>query len=139
MKRKSTWICLLLAGAVMLFYTGTSAVAEEHEHVLKVGKKGETRFNSPTKVGDLMLEPGRYKFQHQVNGADHYVHFTEWSERNPYTFIPGDPTDHPGNAKCRLEPLADKVKQTAVFTAKEGGHMRVTKILIKGENAAHLF
>jgi hypothetical protein len=140
MKRRFTLGELLLAGGLMLFFSGVSGVAGDHEHVLKVGKTGEVTFERSTRVGDLTLAPGRYRFQHRVDGDDHYVHFTEWPRRNPYSGdMHGGPVDQPGTAKCRLEPLGRTAEETAVHMTREGERMRVTRILVKGENAAHLF
>lgn len=76
-----------------------------------------------------MLRPGRYTFQHRVEGEGHFVHFTE---------LGGTAKAHPGEVSCRLEPLGAKAKRTAVYTSTEGGITRITKIVVAGENVAHL-
>jgi cold shock CspA family protein len=80
----------------------------------------------------MPLKPGRYKIQHRTDGPDHFVHFTEVTKT-------GSTVAHPGEVKCRLETLDDKVPYTAVYTRQEGTSARVTKVLIGGENVAHLF
>jgi hypothetical protein len=85
-------------------------------------------------VGGLKLEPGRYKIQHRVEGADHFVHFTEVTKASG-----GATVGHPGEVRCSVEPLDKKVRATAVYTTKEGEAQRVTKVEIAGENVAHLF
>lgn len=127
-----------VAAATILFYMGPTAIAAEHEHVMKVGKTGEVTFDTEAKVGDLTLKPGRYKFQHRVEGSDHFVQFTEWTK--PYTTgSTGTPKAHPGEAKCRLVSLENKASQTAVYSVQEDGAKRVTKVEVAGENVAHLF
>ena len=106
--------------------------AEKGEKTIKVGKKGDVKFDVETLVGDLRLKPGRYQIQHRTDGPDHFVHFTEVTKT-------GSTVAHPGEVKCRLETLDDKVPFTAVYTRQEGASERVTKVLIGGENVAHLF
>lgn len=106
--------------------------AEKGEKAIKVGKKGDVKFDVETLVGDLRLKPGRYQIQHRTDGPDHFVHFTEVTKT-------GSTVAHPGEVKCRLETLDHKVSATAVYTRPEGASERVTKVLIGGENVAHLF
>ena len=117
-----------------------AAAPEKAEQALKVGKKQDVEFTVETLVGDVRLKPGRYQIQHRVEGADHFVHLTEVSKGHAYTGEgSGAPKAHPGEVKCGLEVLGEKVKQTTVYTAKDGEARRVTKILIRGENVAHVF
>lgn len=128
---------LLIAAATLLIYSG-AAIAAEHEHQLKVGKTGEVTFHKETKVGDMTLKPGRYKFQHRVEGDDHFVHFTEWTKPYPAGGT-GAPMAHPGEMKCKIEPLSKKVSQTTIYTVDEGAFQRLTKVEVGGENVAHVF
>lgn len=128
MKLNRIWLSLFLAIALVMFYAGGSAMAGEHDHGIKTGKKGETTFKSPTKIGDFLLEPGRYKFQHRADGGSHFVHFTSLKSRK-------DSVD----VECKLEPLNSKSKYTGVTVIDEGGIRRVTRLQVRGENVAHLF
>ncbi len=104
-----------------------------------MGKTGEVTFSNEMRVGDLILRPGRYKFQHRVEGADHFVHFTEVTKGSSYSGSGGGvPKDHPGDVKCALEPLTKRVSQTTVHSTKENGVSRVTRVEVRGENAAHV-
>ena len=94
------------------------------ETVITVGKSGDVRFTVETLVGGTRLLPGMYLLQHRVHGADHVVHFE------------GRTT---ANVRCRLERLDEKASVTQVHTAQEAGAVRVTNVLIRGENVAHLF
>ena len=105
---------------------------EKGEKAIKVGKKGDVKFDAETLVGDLRLKPGRYQIQHRTDGPDHFVHFKEVTKT-------GSTVAHPGEVKCRLEMLDHKVSATALHTRAEGASERVTKVLIGGENVAHLF
>jgi len=116
-----------------------TAVGEPREQELKVGKKGDIQFNEETIVGDLRLKAGRYQIQHRVDGADHLMHFTELTKGLPSGVGGGSPKSHPGEVKCRLEPLDKKASRTTVFVVQEGGARRVTRILVAGENVTHAF
>ncbi len=94
------------------------------ETVIKVGKSGDVKFTEDTLVGETRLLPGMYLIQHRVHGADHVVHFE------------GRTT---ANVRCRLEALEAKASVTQVHTTQTDGVSRVTKVLIRGENVAHLF
>ena len=118
--------------------------AEPHvpgEQALKVGKKGDVEFTVRTAVGDMMLAPGRYQLQHRVDGSDHFVHFTELTKDVPPHSKSGGGAvkAHLGELKCRLEPLDKKASATRIYTRLEGDGARVTKVVVQGENAAHLF
>jgi hypothetical protein len=139
---KKRWLLLSMAvmvtGMLLLSITAASAADEQ---AVKVGKKGEMMFGQDTRVGDLTLKAGHYQMQHRVDGSDHMIHFTELKgvHRDPYYESGATGTAHPGEVKCRLEPMSVKAKQTAVSMSTEGGVRRITRIEIKGENVAHVF
>jgi hypothetical protein len=88
------------------------------------------------------LKPGRYIFQHRAQGEDHFVSFTEVTKGIPYgeqTIGGGAPKAHPGEVKCKLEPLSTKVKATTLYYDTEGGVNRLIKVEAAGENVAHVF
>jgi hypothetical protein len=129
----------LITAATVLSFMVTAAIAQEHEHAMKVGKTGDITFSEETKVGDLTLKPGRYQFQHRVEGSDHFVNFTEWTKPNKYTLRSGSPKAHVGEVKCRLEPLQKKASETRIYVVQEDGVRRMSKVEIAGENVAHVF
>lgn len=121
-----------------------AATPEKAEQALKVGKKDDVKFSVETLVGEMRLAPGRYQLQHRVDGSDHFVHFTELTKGyGPSGQGGGAAKAHPGEVKCQLEPLEKKASRTEIHTRKEGGKEgeteRVTKVLISGENVAHVF
>ena len=149
-KSNRSWWPVIAAAAWMITSAGNTSLAAQHDHgsrpgnsqdrTLKVGKNGEMTLDTETKVGDLTLKPGRYRFQHRVEGADHFVHFTEWTKQSPYRpNETGTPKAHPGEVRCRLEPLTKKVSQTKLSLQKEDGGYRLVRVEVAGEKAAHLF
>ena len=106
----SAVMAVVVTGILLLSVTVVSAADEQ---VVKVSKKGEITFSQDTQVADLTLKAGHYQMQHRVDGTDHMIHFTELKGgHNPY--YPSGPTGtaHPGEVKCRLEPMSAKAKQT---------------------------
>ncbi len=148
MKRIRFYLLLFAAMGWLQLSTSVSAFGAQHEHgteagkgeqALKVGKTGEVDFATETKVGNLTLKPGKYQFQHRVEGSDHFVHFTQVTKVNPSSGIGGGvPKAHPGEVKCTVEPLNKKLSQTTIYSKKENGFYRVTRMEVRGENAAHL-
>ena len=129
-------LSLLVATAALWMYT-SAAIAQEHEHAMKVGKTGEVTFDTQTKIGDLTLPPGRYKFQHTVESTGHFVYFIQWNKQLPASY--GVSKTKPGEVPCRLEPLEKKASQTLIYSVQEDGVKRVTRVEIAGENVAHVF
>lgn len=124
---------------LLILLAGTLAVAGESNSI-KVGKKGDIMLSKETKVGELTLKPGHYQIQHRVVGTDHMIHFTELKGMdNPYYQTGPTGAAHPGEIKCRLQPMATKASRTVVYAQDEGGIRRITKVEIKGENVAHVF
>lgn len=122
-------------------HTPAAEQAAPGEQALKVGKKGDVEFTVRTAMGDMMLEPGRYQLQHRVDGSDHFVHFTEVTKDVPAHSKSGGGAvkAHPGEVKCRLEPLDEKASTTKIYRRLEGEGARLTKVVIRGENVAHEF
>ena len=139
MKTRRLLLSISVAAAALLFYTGTPAVAADHEHAMKVGKTGEVTFDKETKIGDLTLKSGHYKFNHRVEGSDHFVHFTEWTNPVPNTILRTTEKAHPGEVKCRIESLSKKIAGTTIYTTDEGNGARITRVEVEGENVAHVF
>ncbi len=146
---KNRWVVLAIAVLVSALILGAAyATAQEsphqhmqmsaqenpHQHMqmrkqLKVGKTGEITFGQETKIGDVVLPAGAYRFAHRTSGDDHFVKFTE---------MKGKAQDS-SEIKCQIEPLPQKVSRTAVMTTDEGGVRRITRIEVAGENVAHVF
>ena len=141
---KNRW--LVLSTAVMvaaIVMSGITIAAAADQQVVKVGKKGDVSFNEPTQVGDITLPPGHYVVQHRVSGEDHFIKFVGAKEMqhagtSMTTTMQMGPTTSK-EMKCTIEPLNQKVKQTAVFIDNSSGMRKVTRIEVAGENVAHVF
>jgi hypothetical protein len=135
---KNRWFVLALAivvsGLILVGVAYATAHETSHQNMpigqqLKVGKTGEIAFDQPTKIGDLVLPPGPYRFVHRAAGDAHFVKFTQTT---------GAGRDV-GVIKCRIEALPKKVSRTAITTTDDSGARRITRIEVAGENVAHIF
>jgi hypothetical protein len=141
---KNRW--LVLSTAVMvaaIVMSGITIAAAADQQVVKVGKKGDIVLQEPTQVGDITLPAGNYVVQHRVSGEDHFIKFVGAKEMqhagsSMTTTMQMGPTTSK-EMKCTVEPLNQKVKQTAVFIDNSSGMRKVTRIEVAGENVAHIF
>ena len=137
MNRNHIWSQVIVIAVWALIFGSLSGVAEAQEQTLKIGKEGYVIFDVETKVGDLTLKPGNYTFEHRVANGEHFVLFTEVTRPRKAGSVP---VSHPGEVKCRLEPLDTKARQTIIiYAASDGGAQRITRIIVKGENVVHVF
>jgi hypothetical protein len=134
---------MLVTLSCLLLWTATAAVAaDHHEHLLKVGKKGEITLTQPAKVGDRWLVPDTYIVQHRSSGGDHFIRFVELKKAQAWTtewnVIYTEP-DAAGEIRCRAEPAAAPIKETVVSIAHRSGGDQITQVVIKGEDVVHIF
>jgi hypothetical protein len=125
-------------GCLLLSMT-TAAVASEHDHSLRVGKKGEFTITRPTEAGEKVLQPGTYVVQHRISGDSHFVRVTELKQvensKGEARFAYTEPSND--EVRCNLEPAGATAKETTVTIRTEGGGDRITKVSIRGENVVH--
>ncbi len=112
------------------------------EQEMKVGKKDDVTFTKEVRVGDVTLARGKYRLQHRVDGSEHFVRFEALATTIPSaqksTAGLAVPASHADDVKCRLEALSEKVTATTVHLLSEADGQRITKILVRGENVAHV-
>ncbi len=120
-----------------------ASAAAPSEQELKVGRSEDVSFAREVRVGEVTLKPGKYRVRHRVGSADHFVHFEALATTVPSAQKIGTglsvPAGQAGEIKCRLEPLGAKVRETTLHLLNEEGGQRLTKVLIRGENVAHVF
>ena len=122
---------LLARGALLALLLGVFSVPllaqDKHQGMIHVGRKGEAKFTSVMRVGETVLKPGTYFFQHIVEGEDHVVIFKTASGTEA------------ARVKCRLEPLGKKARTTLLYThAGDGGEAILDAVAVRGENVKHL-
>ncbi len=96
---------------------------------LKVTEQGFVTFKAQTAVGESLLEPGTYRFQHDVEGEEHFVGFGTSPRESTAARV-----------KCGLEPLHRPAKATQVYVTWYGSRIgRVERIEVRGESVGHVF
>jgi hypothetical protein len=121
----------LLIILVLLTITGISSASNHADRLGAEGKKATITLSTSHKFGGFTLKLGDYQFQHHVNdGGDHFMYFTVLKGRRHATL---------GGVRCQVEPLPAIANETSVTTTSEAGVGRITRIVIRGENVAHVF
>lgn len=122
---------------------GEASAHAARDQELKVGKSDDVSFSEDVRVGETLLKPGTYRVQHRVAGGEHFVHFEALATTTPSAHKTATGTAIPaggvGDVKCRLEPLAARAQATSLHLSNEDGSQRLTKLLVRGENVAHVF
>lgn len=133
MRSRNYPIVISLMFVLMVGLFSLPLLAQHHdaqhkdEGMIHVGKKGETNLSSPLRVGETVLKPGRYQFKHTMEGDDHVVAFLTTDGKEV------------ARVKCKLEPLGEKAKVTAIHTSPgTGGERLLTAVQVQGENAKHI-
>ncbi len=98
---------------------------QDMKGMIHVGKKGAMTLTTPLRVGDTVLKPGNYVFQHKVDGEDHTVIFTKAG-------------NEVARVKCKLEQLEKKASRTALYTHDEAGEAILDAVAVEGENFKHV-
>ena len=127
------WLHLTLAAAVagsFIFAVALATAAEQGHNHMKIGKTASLTFTTERMFGGFTLPPGQYSFRHFGAGEEHAVFFSR--EKGPRSV-------QPGGVKCRVEPLGKAASETTVTTIEDNGVRRITQIVIRGENVAHVF
>lgn len=130
---------VLAMGALLVLLLGAFSLpllAQHQEHqgarhqeqgMIHVGKKGEMTLSSVLRVGETMLKPGKYVFQHVIEGSDHVLVFKTAAGKEA------------ARVKCRLESLGEKAKETALYArAGDGGESILDAVRVKGEDVKHV-
>lgn len=145
-------------GALLLFSPVGVARASQHGHPghgtpqhehpaaiqeVRVGKSADVAFAREVRVGDVTLKPGKYRLQHRVDGEEHFVRFEALATTAPSSQKTAEglavPAGRVGEVKCQLEPLPDKIDATKLYLLNEESGQRLMKVVIRGENVAHVF
>ena len=98
---------------------------------LRVSKEGDVTFSTLTAAGEWLISPGKYRFEHVVEGDEHFVRF----ERGDATAV-----QPPIRVRCRLVPLKKPAKRTEIHAlVNSGGSRTIEAIQVRGESVKHVF
>ena len=96
---------------------------------MRVGENNEITFETPVKVGQTVLPPGTYRFEHVVESDHHVIKLTP-------TLMSKD--SHEVTVQCKLESVGKSAKYTELHFAP-GKIKTLHYVLVAGESARHRF
>ena len=101
---------------------------------LGVNKDGEVKLPDDARVGYAFLKRGTYRFEHVVQGEEHFIAFKRVNESAV------EAEEQIVRVRCRLEPLNKPAKHTEFFsTVTAKGTRTIERVQIQGENVKHVF
>lgn len=130
-----------VTGALLVVVLGISSLAlfAQESEMVRIGKKGEIAFDSPVRIGDVLLKAGTYRIQHIREGDDHVIVFRKIYQTG-LGYVRSESSKDSAKVKCRIEPLGEKAKHDGLrFGTNAAGEKTVEEVHVKGENVKHLF
>ena len=129
----------IVSGSTIAFLVLVALVFAQQP--VSVGKNGEVELRDVTRVGTVTLQPGHYRFQHQLVDGQHFLVVFERStvKSDPGRHYAGAVGPEVARVACTMVPLEGKVRDTALHLKKEADStFRVTQIRISGEKTGHV-
>jgi len=121
---QSKTLLMILVGC-WLALTMTAFAGER----LGIANSRSITISSNTRIGDLLLTPGKYQVKHVMEGENHIMVFTKAGKEQAT-----------GQVKCYLVPLPEKARHSARTYSVNSAHEQVVKELIfAGDTAKHVF
>ncbi len=122
------FVKLLITIAVCVL--GTSLLLSAGQNQFGVMDTRQITFDSPMRVGDVVLPSGEYQVLHTMQGDTHVMEFKQLRTKKPAE----------AKIKCQLVALntkADKTEKTYILNAS---NERVLQTLVfRGDKAKHVF
>jgi hypothetical protein len=85
-------------------------------------------------VGDAVLKRGKYKFEHVVEGEEHFIAFRRVDDPAVEAW------EQVIRVRCRLEPLNKPAIQTELYsTVTARGERTIERAQVQGESIKHVF
>lgn len=132
----------IATSAMLIFLLGILGLPAlaQHQDMVRIGKKGVVPINTPVRVGDALLKPGRYQIQHVMEGQDHVIVFKPLLHARPPEYVETASEKGTIRMKCKVEPLGEKAKYGLIRWGKNAaGETTVEEVQIQGENVKHVF
>jgi uncharacterized membrane protein len=129
---------VIAAVSMMLTFAFTPTFAQTGMH--STGRTGDIRLESKVKVGDTILQPGRYRVQHVQQGEEHFMVFRELELPAGYRMFAEWPGKEVARVKCSVEPVETAVRKTnAVLRTGNSSSQTLREIYVRGEHVKHVF
>ncbi|HZQ70860.1 MAG TPA: hypothetical protein VFA68_20200 [Terriglobales bacterium] len=114
----------------MAFVLGMAVALQAGQNKFGVSDSRSVIFESPMRVGEVLLPKGEYKVLHTMDGDNHIMVFTQQRGKNPVEV----------KIKCTLVPLTAKAPATEKYYVLNASNERVLRELVfRGDTAKHVF
>lgn len=134
---------MVILGCTLLLIVSADA---QQETVIAGDNNGEITLTQPTRAGNLTLQPGLYALKYHASHGQQFIRFfkverkQELSLTRSYTgWYTATELIKAGEARCRIQMVRSRTKETAVKIASENGKARITHVMIKGKSAVYEF
>ena len=121
---------------IVLLIMGSRARAHDeegpHDHVFKISKTGEVKFDDDVRIGDALIKKGKYVVVDRAERDIHVLVFTATGQKNADDGVVRE-------VRMRLISSRDQVKASVVVAEQLRDHSyRVTLVRIAGEAGDHV-
>lgn len=120
----------LLRGLISLVVIAFVFVPALAGQDMTVGEDNELTFETPVRVGQTILQPGTYRFEHIVMADHHIIKLTP-------TKMSKD--SHEVSVQCKLESAGAPAKFTVLHFAPGKKFKTLHYVLVAGESEKHRF
>ncbi len=104
-----------------------------------VRREADVTLTAPLQLGNIVLQPGVYTFQHRMKNGEHFLHIQK-SELDPYINGNGYPQYNMidvADVKCQMKESSGKISQTQLTTTTSDG-TSIVELSIAGEDVVHV-
>ena len=109
---------------------GTSLLLSARTNQFGVMDTRQITFDSPMRIGDVLLPSGEYQVLHTMDGANHVMVFKQLGTKKPVE----------AKVNCQLVPLQAKAEQTQKTYVVNASNEKVLRTLtFRGDTAQHVF
>lgn len=117
---------LRVIGILVLFI---SVLAMASENKLGIHEVSHVRFDSPTRIGSVVLPAGEYTVRHSMEGEEHVMAFQQASGKKEVFRV-----------KCTLVQLPQKAeKNQSVYELTSSNEKVLRELVFRGDTAKHVF
>lgn len=116
---------LRVIGILMLFF---SVLAMASENKLGIHDISHVQFDSPTRIGSVVLPAGEYTIRHSMEGEEHVMAFQRSASKEVF------------KVKCTLVQLPQKAdKNQQVYELTSSNEKVLRELVFRGDTAKHVF
>ena len=121
---------LRIVATIAVCVLGTSLLLSAGHNQFGVMDSRQITFDTPMRVGEVVLPSGEYQVLHTMQGDTHVMVFKQQRVKNPAE----------AKIKCQLVPLNEKADQTAKTYVINASNEHVLQTLVfRGDKAKHVF